>query len=173
MRTARLIHVPDHGIDQDVVFDRLANFLLQLRRTKLASELIGGDENSKGLGSERFDDVADGLSDGSGLTWDDRKRIRSRAERIVERRKEASGLAHLKDKEIRTLKPLTAGVRLVEPKSEHWLDEVVASLHEEMPWMAPATNEVWIALQQSAKSGDPVKIPPLLLNGQTRIGKSV
>jgi hypothetical protein len=82
-------------------------------------------------------------------------------------------LTHLKEKELQRLKPLITGVRLVEPKSEHWVDEVVSALHEEMPWMAPATQEVWRALRLNVSAGDPVNLPPVLLNGPPGIGKSV
>lgn len=42
-----------------------------------------------------------------------------------------------------------------------------------MPWMTPATQEVWRALRLNASAGDPVHLPPLLLNGPPGIGKSV
>lgn len=173
MKTVKLIRLPDYDFEDKPIIARLSNFLLEFRKNKLATEFIGDDEHSKELGSEDFDETADELSGGVDLTWDDRKRIRRRAEEIVARRRESAGLTHLDDKEIERLKPLIAGIQLVEPRDEHWVDEAVAALHEEMPWMAPATKEVWVALQHSARNGDPVKIPPLVLNGQPGIGKSV
>lgn len=173
MKTIKLVHAPDPIIDKTPITDRLTKYLLKLRKNKLAREFIGNDQHSVNLGLKDLDAVADELSEGIALTWADRTRIRSRVERFVARRNEVSGLTHLKEKELQRLKLLITGVRLVEPKSEHWVDEVVSALHEEMPWMAPATQEVWRALRLNASAGDPVHLPPLLLNGPPGIGKSV
>ncbi len=173
MKLTKLIHAPDPEINQSAITVRLTKFLLELRKKKLAKEFIGDDEHSVHLGLENFDRVADELSAGVELSWEDRKRINSCAGKIAGRRKEASGLAHLTTQEIQRLKPLMTGVRLVAPETVHWVDEVVSALHEEMPWMAPATQEVWYALRYSATNGDPIRLPPLLLSGSPGIGKSV
>lgn len=173
MKVSKLIHLPQPEVTKAAVTERLTEFLLELRKNKLAKEFIGDDENSVDLGLNEFDDVADELSEGMDLTWEDRRRIRDRAENLVQRWKVASGLAHLKEKEVQRLKPLISGARLIEPESEHWVDEVVSALHEEMPWMAPATQEVWNALRHCVRIGKPIYLPPLLLNGPPGIGKSV
>ncbi|MEH6835352.1 hypothetical protein [Falsihalocynthiibacter arcticus] len=173
MKTTKLIHATNPDTDRQAITQRLTDYLMNLRKTRLAADFIGDDEHSIDLGLDDFDNVADDLSDGVELTWRDNRRIKQRVQGIVDRRKEASGLAHLKDGEIKRLRPLFAGIKLFEPKNEHWVDERIAALHEEMPWMAPATNEVWSALRQNAATGDIIKIPPLILIGPPGIGKSV
>ena len=41
------------------------------------------------------------------------------------------------------------GVSVTQIQTEHKADEIAAALHEEMPWMAPATEEVWLGLRRS------------------------
>lgn len=156
-----------------VLTHRFTEYLKNLRKTRLAEELIGDDEHSADLGKDDFDKVACELSDGVLLTWNDKQRIKNRVQRILQHRTEASGLGHLSEKEIQRLRPLMNGVRLVEPRDEHWVDEAVAALHEEMPWMSAATNEVWHALRRIASCKGTIRLPNLLLNGPPGIGKSV
>ena len=173
MKTIKLINAPDPIIDKAPITDRLTKHLQKLRKNKLAREFVGDDQHSVDLGLEDIDAVADELSEGITITWADRTCIQSRVERFVARQNEVAGLTHLKEKELQRLKPLITGLQLIEPKSEHWVDEVVSVLHEEMPWMAPATQEVWNALRRNASAKDPIHLPPLLLNGPPGIGKSV
>ncbi len=92
---------------------------------------------------------------------------------MVTRRHKANGLGHLKDKgETERLRPLLGDVPAVTVSSEHRADEIAASLHEEMPWMAPATEAAWQALRRSAREGGPVRIGPLLLVGPPGVGKT-
>ena len=100
-------------------------------------------------------------------------RIKRRADAVVARRRKANGLGHLKDKgETERLRPLLGDVPAVTVPSEHRADEIAASLHEEMPWMAPATEAAWHALRRSAREGGPVRIGPLLLVGPPGVGKT-
>lgn len=66
-----------------------------------------------------------------------------------------------------------SNVQLVEPRDEHWVDETVSALHEEMPWMPAATNVVWHTLRRVATTKDAVRLQSLLLSGPPRIGKTV
>ena len=71
----------------------------------------------------------------------DDNRIARRAQALVAKREQASGLGHLKDRGQKDrLRRLMGDVPAVTVSSEHRADEIAASLHEEMPWMAPATE---------------------------------
>ena len=104
---------------------------------------------------------------------DDEARIKRRVKRILECRKAASGLEHLKRDDRERLEVLKGGARLIRIPSEHRADEIAASLHGDMPWMAPATEVVWHAMRRSVREGWPgLRLPPLLLDGPPGIGKS-
>ncbi|WP_449043441.1 AAA family ATPase [Paracoccus versutus] len=104
---------------------------------------------------------------------DDEARIRRRVKRILECRKAASGLEHLKSDDRVRLEVLKDGARLIRIHSEHHADEIAAALHGETPWMAQATEVVWHAMRRSAREGWPgLRLPPLLLDGPPGIGKS-
>lgn len=80
---------------------------------------------------------------------------------------------HDGDKIRRRAAALEHGVRMERLASEHRADEIAAALHEEMPWMARATEIAWHALRESVREGAPaVRLPPLLLDGSPGIGKS-
>lgn len=173
MKTIKLLLATDPNFEKDALARRFTEYLKNFRKSRLANEFIGDDEHSADLGGDDFDKVACELSDGVVLTWDDKRRIKNRVQCILHHRAEASGLGHLSEKEIQRLRPLMKEVRLVEPRNEHWVDEKVSALHEEMPWMSAATNEVWHALRRIASTKDTIRLPPLLLNGPPGIGKSV
>ncbi|WP_170573541.1 AAA family ATPase [Ruegeria atlantica] len=173
MRTIKLLLATYPSLEKGALTHRFTEYLRKLRKTRLAKELIGDDEHSAELGGDDFDEVACELSEGVLLTWDDKRRIKNRVQCILQHRTEASGLGHLSEKEIQRLRPLMSEVRLVEPRDEHWVDEAVSALHEEMPWMSAATNEVWHALRRIASAKDTIRLPNLLLNGPPGIGKSV
>ncbi|MDF3606668.1 AAA family ATPase [Paracoccus sp. DMF-8] len=103
----------------------------------------------------------------------DDARIKRRVKRILERRKAASGLEHLKRDDRERLEVLKDGARLIQISSEHRADEIAAALHEDMPWMAAATEVIWHAMRRSVREGWPgFRMPPLLLDGPPGIGKS-
>lgn len=107
------------------------------------------------------------------LTDGDHKRISLRAARQAARREANSGLAHLRREERDQLKVLSNGAQLIGIQSEHHADELAAQLHAELPWMAPATTEVWQAMRRSVREAQPgLRLPPLLLDGPPGIGKS-
>lgn len=84
---------------------------------------------------------------------DDEAHIKRRVKRILERRRAASGLEHLKSDDRARLETLKDGVRLISIRDEHHADELAAALHEDMPWMAPATEVVWHAARRSLREG--------------------
>jgi hypothetical protein len=102
----------------------------------------------------------------------ERLKIRRRAQRLAELRLARSGVGHLKKEEITRLQPLIGDVPMICIASEHKADEIAATLHEKAPWMAAATEYVWHALRLSARRGEAVRIPPVILNGPPGIGKS-
>ncbi|MDG1457777.1 MAG: hypothetical protein P8Q92_07795 [Pseudoprimorskyibacter sp.] len=59
---------------------------------------------------------------------DDMRRIKRRAMRLVERMHSATGMYHLSEENRARL------------TTEHETDEIAAALHDEMPWMSPATE---------------------------------
>ncbi len=97
---------------------------------------------------------------------DDESRVKRRVKRLMECRKAASGLEHLKRDDRERLEVLKDGARLIAIRNEHHADELAAALHEDMPWMAPATEMVWHAMRRSVREGWPgLRMPPLLLDG--------
>lgn len=96
----------------------------------------------------------------------------TRARRILERLQARSGAAHLKPEELRQLAPIARGIRLVHLPDADAADRIAAELHAEMPWMAPANRIVWQAIRLAARTGAPIRVPPLLLVGPPGIGKS-
>ncbi|RDD72586.1 AAA family ATPase [Paracoccus versutus] len=108
-----------------------------------------------------------------GISADDAARIQRRVKRILECRKAASGLEHLKSDDRERLEVLKDGARLISIRNEHHADELAAALHKDMPWMAPATEVVWHAARRSVREGCPgLRVPPLLLQGPPGISKS-
>lgn len=73
-----------------------------------------------------------------------------RAIRCLERMQSLSGMNHLPGPAKAQLNALRDGVSVTRILTEHNTDEIAAALHAEMPWMAPATDEVWHGLRRSA-----------------------
>ncbi|MDZ4312092.1 MAG: AAA family ATPase [Cypionkella sp.] len=149
--------------------DRFIRYLRNVRRKKMPPERLVHFE-----GGDDVDSSSDaGILPSISLSDVDETRIRRRAERIIERRKSTSGLEHLKKEDRARLELLKAGVSVISIPNEHRADELAAALHEDMPWMAPATDVVWRAMRRSVQEGWPgLEIPPLLLNDPPGIGKS-
>lgn len=104
---------------------------------------------------------------------DDEARVKRRVKRLMECRKVASGLEHLTRDDRGRLEVLKDGARLISIRNQHHADEPTAALHEDMSWMAPATEVVWHAARRSWREGAPgLRMPPLLLDGPPGIGKS-
>lgn len=103
----------------------------------------------------------------------DRRRIKRRAMRLLERAHSKTGMYHLSEENRARLTPLRGGLPVAKITTEHEADEIAAALHAEMPWMAPATEAVWHGLRASAREGLPgVRFNPLVLVGSPGIGKS-
>lgn len=169
----KIIDLPDYETDPIIIADHLKEVLKTIRKNKLARDLIGEDERSSEFEVGEFDEFAEVLSSGIDLTMFDKRRIAERASKLAKTRVRAAGVSHLKREEYDRLKPGLHGMSAVMPRGEDWVDEVAAALHEEMPWMAPATEYAWHEFRLAAKRGNPITIRPVILNGPPGIGKSV
>ncbi|WP_237061578.1 AAA family ATPase [Loktanella sp. M215] len=99
--------------------------------------------------------------------------ITKRARRVVAHINARTDCAHLVDDQIKRLLPASQGMRLVPLRDAQAPDEIAGALHDEFPWLAPATDAVWQALRLSVGRGtEGVRIPPLLLVGPPGIGKT-
>ena len=184
LHTVRLIDLPQYDTARDPIEQRLTAFLTGLRKRRLLLAYFGDlrerEQESapapappyrRGDLWELREDV--GLSSFGDLSRAAQFRLKRRVDAVVERRHRASGLGHLRDKgERERLRPLLGNVPAVTVSSEDRADEIAAALHEEMPWMAPATKAAWDALRRSAREGTPVRIGPLILVGPPGVGKT-
>lgn len=152
----KLLPTPDRDLDTVAIRNRLKKYLETLRARKLADELIGDDDRSKEFGAEDVDSFAAELSEGNELTYRDKSRIEARARALVAARQRSMGLGHLKEEERRAIMGLMPDVAAFTIPTEHRADEIAAAIHEEMPWMARATEHAWHALRRVAHRGEPV-----------------
>ncbi|WP_298837746.1 AAA family ATPase [uncultured Roseobacter sp.] len=144
------------------VEERLKKSLRRVRHVKQEEDLEAGRVKKGDLVS-----IYDLIDD------DDRKRIKCRARRYLERVRSSIGMYHLSEENRARLTPLRGGLPVAKVSTEHEADEIAAALHAEMPWMAPATEEVWHGLRASARERLPgVRFKPLVLVGPPGIGKS-
>lgn len=109
----------------------------------------------------------------SHLSSEDKLRIANRAVNYVDRLEAATGMQHLRTDDLKTLRRLKDGATVSRVPTEHDADVLAATLHEEMPWMGPATEHIWHALRKSVREDLPgFQFAPLLLLGPPGIGKS-
>jgi len=107
------------------------------------------------------------------LTPKDRKKIKRRADRIIEARSKFSRGTHLTNTDKKLLKPAMDGVRLLGPRLEHEVDEIASTLYQEMPWLQQAINEIWLDMRHSVGFGEGgLKLKPTLLVGGAGLGKT-
>lgn len=107
------------------------------------------------------------------LSDEERIKIKRRTRHYLSWREKMSGLAHLGRSERNRLEAVRHGAELKTISTEHEADEIASTLHCEMPWMAPATEQVWQDLRSSVRRGDAApRLSPLLLVGPPGIGKS-
>lgn len=99
------------------------------------------------------------------------RKIERRALLYQERKSALVGLGHLKNDERDALKKLVGGVR-ISYMTEATADMLAATLHDEYPWLAAATDRAWLQMRRAACDGKPVCVGPLLLDGPPGIGKS-
>ena len=148
---------------------RLMRHLRKLRCKRISPDLLAPPDEADAPGKIPDADLMGIIR----FNDDDEARIKRRVKRLMECRKAASGLEHLKRDDRERLEVLKDGVRLISLRNEHHADELAAALHEDMPWMAPATEVVWHAMRRSVREGAPgLRMPPLLLDGPPGIGKS-
>ncbi len=178
LHTVRLLDLPDHDADYESIRKRLAAHLRRLRERKLLLayfKVLREREQEKVFGvipPLEEDDFLRLKRKGRIYHRDD-NRIARRALALAVRRERANGLGHLKDKEQKDrIRLLLGDVPAAVVPSEHRADEIAAALHEEMPWMAPATKAAWGALSRSAREGTPVRFGPMILAGPPGVGKT-
>ena len=141
---------------------RLATFLRATRETAQRVEIEAGrmTDEDRVYPYDLVDDV-------------DRRKIKTRAMRYLERLHSSTGMYHLAEENRVRLIPLKGGLPVAHISTEHEADEIAAALHQEMPWMAPATEAVWHGLRASAREGLlGLRFDPLILVGPPGIGKS-
>lgn len=51
-------------------------------------------------------------------------------------------------------------------------DALAADLHSKLPWLAQATESIWLQLRRAAAESLPARVGPILLDGPPGIGKS-
>ena len=98
-------------------------------------------------------------------------KIRRRVKRYQERRKNLTGVDHLKNEDRDALKSVQKGVS-ASYIDDTGADALAAELHDRYPWMSAATEHAWHQLRRSARAGTPAAVGPLLLDGPPGIGKS-
>ena len=146
----------------EVVEDRLQRFLKDLRIARQDAEISAGRLSED-----------DKLAHHAIVERRDKIRIANRAIAYVERVHSSTGMDHLSERDRARLEPLRHGLTITGISDEHEADTIAARLHEEMPWMAPATEHVWHAMRRSVRQGEPgFRFPALLLVGPPGIGKS-
>ncbi|MBB3995500.1 hypothetical protein GGR95_003156 [Sulfitobacter undariae] len=143
---------------------RFSKFLNQLRHAKDSMDPQSGSRIDT-------EDGFEGLP--CALSRKDRLKISKRAAVYLNRVEGATGMQHLKDDDRKRLSSLSGGVVVSRVPTEHDADVLASVLHDEMPWMAPATEHIWHALRKSVRGDQPgFQFAPLLLLGSPGIGKS-
>lgn len=110
---------------------RLATFLKTTRETAQRVEIEAGRviDEDRVYPCDLVDDA-------------DRRKIKIRAMRYLERLHSSTGMYHVAEENRVRLIPLKGGLPVAHIATEHEADEIAAALHDEMPWMAPATEAV-------------------------------
>lgn len=99
-------------------------------------------------------------------------RVRKHVKRFFTSRKQRSGRGHLREADMDALRGCGQGVELRGPDTVHRMDEVAGSLTEEMPWMAPAIEPIWLDARARIVRGHAYGHRPILLVGPPGIGKT-
>lgn len=142
---------------------RLQQFLLRWRNRDRPAQHADDKEND---------------SDGDLLTISDLSKtelanIRRRSECQTRGARRGVGLEHLRSDDRKRLTSTCDFITLVAIPSEHRADEIAAALHQEFPWLEPATSELWRAMRSSVRMDEPgLRLPPMILDGPPGIGKS-
>jgi hypothetical protein len=169
----KIIDVPILDTSPHKLRRHLTNALQQIWLKKLVADPSNDYVLPPGIISHDLYELDEDLADEINLSHRDDNRIRERADKLSKERIAAQGFSHLKPEERERLEPVLKGMQVTMPGDLDWADRVAAELHEEMPWMAQATEHVWHILRRSAGRGEPIALRPTLLNGPPGIGKSV
>ena len=113
---------------------RFSRYLRGFREQRCAAEQI--ERFAEDGPTETFELSANSLSSR------DKIKIERRALRYVELQEAATGMQHLRTEERNALRRLQNGATVSRVSNEHDADVLAAALHEEMPWMAPATEHI-------------------------------
>lgn len=170
--------------DEQVLSDRFARHLKKLRFTQPSVDALRSvlDARAESIHRHGFTESAAAnihpmpplSADDVDLTPMDMHKIRERARRIAQAKTApVDPLANLRKEEAQRLRPIQDGLPALLPGDAHWADTIAADLHDEMPWMGPATEHAWHGLRRAARLGGPIVLRPAILNGPWGIGKSV
>jgi hypothetical protein len=162
---------------------------LHLPTTTEDSEQQVRDRLSRSLRKRRLDHY--GKSDGVGgflgsdeefeswlemgqISPDDRRRVFARARRFHKAKVTVMGaLSHIKPDERKSLMTAAYGSRARGVVGRDLMEERIAALHSEFPWLAAASNAVMQHMRGRTLSGPaPFHTPPLILLGPPGIAKS-
>ncbi len=163
------------GDTELALFARLRDFLVDLRIQKREQENDTSSLDAEDLAESvaigflehtREDELLD-------LTRSDKAKLERRAHALYQRKLARTNLMHLSKDVRKQLDVFRDGVPLLSIPSLARADEIAAQLHEEMPWMRAATEQVWYDMRRSVLEGAPgLRIRPLLLDGPPGVGKS-
>ncbi|RWR04145.1 RuvC family protein [Paenirhodobacter populi] len=121
-----LFPFPDPDLSADVIERRLRQHLVRLIAPKIGIPL-----NADGTIDKAGHEV---MLESIDLPYAKTRRLRERAERIVERRKEKSSMSRMKTEDRKRIMPLRDGVELIGIPNEHRADELAAAL---LPLLEP------------------------------------
>lgn len=175
MADLEFLNVKYLDLSEEQIADRLEGVILKVRQRKIDAARVAANALSpwrpeEWLSEEAIKAAAD---DRASVGHPDEVKISRRSKRIYSARLKASGLAHLKVEDRKRLMDVAGGLRMAKIRSEHHADEIAAALHDDMPWMAPATEAVWRAARHSVRNGDGwFRLPPIILDGPPGIGKT-
>ena len=104
----------------------------------------------------------------------DRARIKARAHKLWEKRKQQlNPIAHLKSDERKLMLSAASSMTSSSVVTNHQVDEIIAALHANYPWMAKASVAVMQHMRLRTAAGPaPPTCPPLILLGAPGIAKS-
>lgn len=107
------------------------------------------------------------------ITPDDTKKIQRRADKIfAARTKGIPDLKHATETEKSQLLLSSRGLEVRGVVTPNRTDEIIAGVHEAMPWMSKVTSHVMHRARAQARAGLPFHLPPLLLISPPGLGKS-
>ena len=113
---------------------RFSRFLRGFRERRCVAQQI--ERVAEGGPKENF-----GLY-GNSLSTQDKMKTARRAVTYVELHEAATGMQHLRTDDRNALRRLQGRATVSRVSNEHDADVLAATLHEEMPWMGPATEHM-------------------------------